>query len=65
VGDELLNAEEFANLLEAGVLRKAWKQAYNHERPHRSLGYRTPAEFGATRPWADSAAQSPGHNNNG
>ena len=65
VRDELLNAEEFANLLEAGVLGKAWKQEYNHERPHSSLGYRTPAEFGATCPRADSAAQSRGHNSNG
>jgi putative transposase len=65
VRDELLNAEEFANLLEAGVLGKAWKQEYNHERPHSSLGYRTPAEFGATCPRADSTAQSRGHNNNG
>jgi len=56
VRDELLDAEEFANLLEAQVLGKAWKQEYNHERPHSSLGYRSPAEFGASCPRADSAA---------
>src|SRR5437763_7287360 len=56
VRDELLNAEEFASLLEAEVLGKAWKQEYNHVRPHSSLGYRTPAEFGASCPRADSAA---------
>jgi putative transposase len=56
VRDELLNAEIFSSLLEAGVLGKAWKQEYNHVRPHSSLGYRTPAEFGASCPRADSAA---------
>jgi transposase InsO family protein len=56
VRDELLNAEEFTSLLEAEVLGKAWKQEYNHVRPHSSLGYRTPAEFGSSCPRADSAA---------
>jgi putative transposase len=56
VRDELLNAEEFASLLEARVLGKAWKEEYNHVRPHSALGYRTPAEYGAVCPRADSAA---------
>lgn len=56
VRDELLNAEEFTSLLEARVLGRAWKQEYNHVRPHSSLGYRTPAEFGASCPRANSAA---------
>jgi putative transposase len=56
VRDELLNAEEFGSLLEARVLAKEWKREYNHVRPHSSLGYRTPAEFGAMVPRADSAA---------
>jgi len=56
VRDELLNAEEFTSRLEAEVLGKAWKQEYNHARPHSSLGYRTPAEFAASCPRADSAA---------
>ena len=59
VRDELLNAEEFANLLEAGVLGKEWKRDYNEERPHSSLGYRTPAEFGAQCPRDDSAKPPP------
>ena len=56
VRDELLNAEEFTSLLEARVLAKEWKRDYNHVRPHSSLGYRTPAEYGAMVPRADSAA---------
>lgn len=65
VRDELLNAEEFASLLEARVLARAWKQAYNHERPHSSLGYRTPAEFAATCLRADSAKPAPARRHNG
>jgi transposase InsO family protein len=45
--DELLDAEEFASLLEARVLAQQWQDEYNHERPHSSLGYRTPAAFAA------------------
>jgi transposase InsO family protein len=56
VRDELLNAEEFASLLEARVLAGQWKQQYNHVRPHSSLGYRTPAEYGEMVPRPDSAA---------
>jgi transposase InsO family protein len=59
VRDELLNAEEFTSLLEAQVLGKEWKRGYNHERPHSSLGYRTPAEFGEVCPRADSAKPPP------
>jgi putative transposase len=56
VRDELLNAEEFGSVLEAKVLATEWRQEYNHVRPHSSLGYRTPAEFGETCPRPDSAA---------
>jgi putative transposase len=56
VRDELLNAEEFGSLLEAQVLAKEWRREYNHVRPHSSLGYRTPAEYGEMVPRADSAA---------
>src|SRR5262249_57271801 len=67
VRDELLNAEEFGSELEARVLGKAWRHEYNHVRPHSALGYRTPAEYGATAPRADSAEPPPGrgHNSNG
>jgi putative transposase len=55
VRDELLEREEFASLLEAQVLAREWRHDYNQVRPHSALGYRTPAEFGALGPRADSA----------
>jgi hypothetical protein len=36
--DELLNGEEFDNLLEARVLVDAWNVEYNTVRPHRGPG---------------------------
>ena len=56
VRDELLNAEEFGSVLEAKVLAKEWRQEYNQVRPHSSLGYRTPVEFGEMCPRPDAAA---------
>lgn len=46
--DELLNAEVFADVREAKALGAAWKNEYNHRRPHSSLGYVPPAAFAAT-----------------
>jgi len=59
VRDELLNAEEFSSPLEARVLGREWRRSYNEERPHSSLGYRTPAEFAASCP------RNRGRNGNG
>jgi len=42
---ELLDAEVFENVPAAQTLAAAWRNDYNHHRPHSSLGYRTPAEF--------------------
>jgi putative transposase len=42
--DECLNLELFANRREAAVIIEAWRREYDEERPHQSLGYRTPAE---------------------
>jgi putative transposase len=44
--DECLNREVFGNLLEAKVLIEQWREQYNNKRPHSSLGYQTPREFG-------------------
>ena len=45
--DELLNSEIFADLREAKELAAHWRREYNHERPHSSLGYDSPARYAA------------------
>ena len=45
--DECLNANWFRNLMDARAKITAWRDEYNGERPHGSLGYRTPNEFAA------------------
>jgi len=45
--DECLNANWFLNVKDARRRIEAWRWHYNHERPHSSLHYRTPAEFAA------------------
>lgn len=44
--DECLNAEWFRTRREARILIEAWRQHYNAVRPHSSLDYLTPVEFG-------------------
>jgi putative transposase len=51
--DELLDREEFNSPLEARVVSAAWRQEYDHKRPHSSLNYQTPAEFAKTCRSAD------------
>ena len=43
--DECLSVSWFGNLFEARRKIVAWRTEYNQERPHSSLGYRTPEEF--------------------
>lgn len=45
--DECLNANWFSTLADARLKIEAWRQDYNDERPHSSLGYRTPRVFAA------------------
>ena len=45
--DECLNEHWFSTLAEARNLIEAWRQDYNHVRPHSSLNYMTPAEYAA------------------
>jgi transposase InsO family protein len=47
--DEFLDREEFESEPQARALGALWREEYNTERPHSSLGYQTPAEFAATR----------------
>ena len=43
--DELLDREVFGSLAEAEVMLAEYRRAYNHDRPHSSLGYMAPAVF--------------------
>ena len=45
--DEVLDREEFGSLAQARGLLEVWREQYNCERPHGSLGYMTPAAFAA------------------
>ena len=47
--DECLNVELFASMSDATRLLGAWREDYNHHRPHSSLGDDTPAEFAAKK----------------
>jgi putative transposase len=46
--DECLNANWFRNLHDAQQKIEQWRLEYNTERPHSSLGYRTPEEYAKT-----------------
>jgi putative transposase len=43
--EECLNVSWFQNLFDARRKIAAWRKEYNEERPHSSLGYKTPKEF--------------------
>lgn len=43
--DECLNVHEFTTLHEVRAVLNAWRDDYNHRRPHGSLGHLTPSEF--------------------
>jgi transposase InsO family protein len=43
--DECLQREWFSSLLDAQVVIADWRLHYNTQRPHSSLGYKTPAAF--------------------
>ena len=43
--DECLSMEWFRNRTEAKVVIETWRRHYNEDRPHSSLGYRTPSTF--------------------
>jgi putative transposase len=45
--DEFLEVEDFESQPQAQELGSLWKEEYNTERPHSSLGYQTPAEYAA------------------
>jgi putative transposase len=43
--DECLSMEWFRSRAEARVIIESWRRHYNEDRPHSSLGYRTPKQF--------------------
>lgn len=45
--DEFLDRELLENLRSGQAQTSAWRDDYNHHRPHSSLNYQTPAEFAA------------------
>lgn len=56
--DECLNREWFKDLIEARMLIERWRRFYNEQRPHSSIGYRTPAQ--ARKQWYDEARMQHG-----
>jgi putative transposase len=47
--EECLAVSWFQNLFDARRKIAAWRKEYNEERPHSSLGYKTPSEFAAAQ----------------
>lgn len=46
---ELLNTYLFYSLAEVRVMTEEWRLDYNHERPHKSLGYLSPIKYAEQR----------------
>ncbi|WP_460166642.1 IS3 family transposase [Thermostilla marina] len=57
--DEFLATEVFESLAAAKVLTELWREDYNRNRPHSSLGYVAPAEFAARCAASASVATLP------
>ncbi|PEQ10597.1 hypothetical protein B2G71_21720 [Novosphingobium sp. PC22D] len=49
--DECLNETLFTSLAHARFVLDAWRDDYNHVRPHSKLGGRTPAEIAGQPVW--------------
>ena len=53
--DECLNANWFSTLADARHKIEAWREDYNEQRPHSSLGNLTPGEFARRRQNTETA----------
>ena len=58
--EECLNVSWFRNLFDARRQIETWRGHYNSDRPHSSLGYRTPEEFAALNRAAGRFSAGPG-----
>ena len=56
--DEFLAMEIFDGVRDARALTASWREEYNTQRPHSSLGYQTPARFAAACAASASAKAS-------
>lgn len=54
---ELLNAYLFYSLSEVRILKEEWRLDYNQDRPHKSLGYRSPLNY--AEQWYKNKASEP------
>jgi putative transposase len=57
--DECLNEHDFGSLFEARGVLAMWRARYNSQRPHGSLGWKTPEEFAAG--FATTSSSKPLH----
>ncbi len=55
--DECLNASWFRTLGDVREKLADWRQDYNWQRPHSSLGYRTPGEYGQSAGYVNVESQ--------
>lgn len=51
---ELLNAYLFYSLAEVRAMTEEWRDDYNHERPHKALGYLAPVKYAEQRNKAEN-----------
>jgi len=61
--DECLNEHRFISLAQAREIIEAWRLEYNTERPHSSLGNRTPLEFATDQTKKDERVFLPADSN--
>jgi len=51
---ELLNAYLFESLAQVRIMTEEWRHDYNHERPHKALGYLSPVKYAEQRSEAEN-----------